>query len=189
MNTKAHLSGGPFALQRVVVTGANGAGKSTFATTLGQRSGLPVLHNDAFALTTRWQRRPRSGVQRAVAQALSAPRWIIEGGPSLIRPDVLAHAPLVIWLDLPRGLRIRRIIGRSLRYAGRTRPEHPAGNRDWPGVRQVRFVAGAWRDAGAYNRAISEGLGSYPVTRLTSPQAISAFLDTVETAGEGTKLL
>lgn len=33
-------------MRRVLVIGASGAGKSTFAARMGQRTGLPVIHLD-----------------------------------------------------------------------------------------------------------------------------------------------
>lgn len=162
------------AMRRVVVVGANGAGKTWFA----GRLGLPVIHKDALALTSGWQQHPRAHVQTEMARLVRADRWVLEGGPSVLTPQVLDRAELVIWLDLPGPLRFWRVVRRSLRYAGRVRPEHPAGNRDWPGLRQSRF---AWRalTAGArFADAIEVALAdtSVPVIRLRSTKDVRRFL-------------
>ena len=72
------------------------------------------------------------------------PSWILEGGPSVLTTHALSRADIVVWLDMPKGLRVRRIIWRSLQFMGQTRPEHPTGNPEWPGVRQMRFIGKAW---------------------------------------------
>lgn len=163
---------------RVVVVGANGAGKTWFARDLAARMGVPVMAKDAMALTTGWQQRPRAQVQAAIADAIMAKAWVLEGGPSILSPLVLDRADLVIWLDLPASVRFWRIVRRSLRYLGRTRPEHPPGNRDWPGRRQFRF---AWRALVAgdqFARAINDALAgsAVPVVRLRTPADVMAFL-------------
>lgn len=137
--------GGLFSCQRVLIIGANGAGKTWFANRLSDRTGLPVFHNDAFALKTGWAYRDRSDIRRTQDDVIAQPRWILEGGPSLLQTDGLKRADVVVWLDPPKSVRIGRIIWRSIRFMGRNRPEHPEGNADWPGRRQFRFVRKAWR--------------------------------------------
>ena len=160
-------------MRRLVVVGANGAGKTWFA----ERLGLPVIHKDALALTTGWQQHPRADVQDAIARLILADKWVLEGGSSVLTPQVLERADLVIWLDLPAPLRFWRVVRRSVRYAGRVRPEHPAGNRDWPGLRQWRF---AWRSLTAGARvaeAIETSLtgAGVPVLRLRSSEDVLRF--------------
>lgn len=46
-------------MQRVIVTGANGAGKSHFAAVpAGQLTDIPLISHDQFELLRDWQRRP-----------------------------------------------------------------------------------------------------------------------------------
>ncbi len=153
---------------RVVVVGANGAGKTWFARQLSDRMGASVICKDALALKTGWVQRARAEVRADIVDRISAERWVLEGGPSVLIPEVLARADLVIWLDMSAGLRFWRIIRRSLRYAGRVRPEHPPGNRDWPGLRQWRFAWRALTGGDRFRGAIEAGLDGVvtPVVRL-----------------------
>ena len=159
---------------RVVVVGANGAGKTWLAARLAERMAAPVISKDALALTTGWVQRPAAQVRADIIARIAADRWVLDGGPSVLIPDVLARADLVVWLDVPARLRFWRVLRRSLRYAGRVRPEHPPGNRDWPGPRQWRF---AWRvlvAGGRFRAAIAAGLdgAGVPVVRLQSAAAV-----------------
>jgi len=169
---------------RVVVVGANGAGKTWFAQALGARVGAPVIHKDAFALMTDWHQRPGADVKADVLHAVASERWVLEGGPSILSKPILAHATLVVWLDIPTPLRAWRVFYRSLRYLGRTRPEHPAGNRDWPGIRQSRFLWRALVGGDRFAAAITHAMdgATVPRLRLRTKAEISAF---IEAAGEG----
>lgn len=168
--------GGLFA-KRVIVTGANGAGK----TWLAVRLGLPVIHNDGLALTTGWRHRPSDHVKAARDQAAADPSCVIEGGPSVLSGQAIARAQVIVWLDLPRHLRVARISWRSLRYAGRTRPEHPPGNRDWPGLRQAKFIKQAWVRSVAFQHAVAGGVdrAQCPVIRLRNTADTHALLASI----------
>ncbi|SMY09622.1 DNA topology modulation protein FlaR [Flavimaricola marinus] len=188
------FQGGTVSLQttaRIIVTGANGAGKSWLATRLGQQLDQPVIHKDALALRQGWRQRPKAEVQSALAAQIAQPQWVLDTGPTGLTAQTLSHATLVIWLDPPPWTRFRRVLSRSLRYIGRTRPEHPPGNRDWPGLRQWRFLIGTVRNAGAFEAAISQALGGTdtPVLRLTDRHAAQALLGSLQTPGEGAERL
>lgn len=174
------VDGGPVS-RRIVVVGANGAGKTWFATRLSQLLGYPVICKDALVLKTGWQRRPKAEVQAELARLIAAELWILEGGPSILAPAVLQRADLVIWLDPPARVRFWRVVTRSLRYMGRTRPEHPAGNRDWPGVRQCRFAWRALMHGDQFARAIADALSAstVPVLHLRSRAAVFAFMNRI----------
>jgi adenylate kinase family enzyme len=150
--------GGLFSAQRILVVGANGAGKTWFAFKWADRTHGPVFHNDALKLDRGWRTRPAIEIAKAQSDILARDIWIFEGGPSILTPQALSRAQVVVWLDMPRSLRVGRIIWRSLRYMGQTRPEHPSGNVDWPGRRQFRFLVSAWRSDAAMKRAVCAGL-------------------------------
>ena len=165
---------GGLSFSRVIVVGANGAGKTWFARQLA----LPVISKDALALTTGWQQRPRSIVQAEILRLIDADRWVLEGGPSILNSSSLARAELVIWLDLPARLRFRRVVWRSIRFLGRTRPEHPPGNRDWPGMRQWLFAWRALTTGARFQQAVEWSLNGHfgPVVRLRSVTEIDVWL-------------
>ena len=153
---------------RVVVTGGNGAGKTVAAAAFAGQSGLPLYHKDALALTSNWQTRPAAEVRAALVAIAKTDGWIIDMGPAEIPGLIEDRADLVLWLDPPILRRIWRVFWRSVQYIGRTRPELPPGNRDWPGIRQMRFVTGVWRSRRMVDQsltALSER-GNVPVLRL-----------------------
>lgn len=152
-------------LTRVVVTGANGAGKTHLANRLHDaRPDVPLVHLDALKLLTDWQTRPRAKVEADLDAQVITDAWIIEGGPrSLAR--IIGRAQCVIWLDPPLWLRTARLLRRAMTARGKTRAELPDGNPDrlW---QQIKF---GWRSLRAdrrFRRAISSTLANCPPEKV-----------------------
>ena len=116
--------------QRIIVTGANGAGKSHTAARLAAVwPAVPLVSFDAIKLQRDWRQRPRSEIDASLAAVVRGEAWILEGGPSLL-PLALPRANAVIWLDPPGHVRGWRLLVRPWKHWGRTRSELPAGNVD-----------------------------------------------------------
>ncbi len=132
-------------VRRVILTGANGTGKSYVASRFhNARPEIPVISFDAIKLTREWQQRPRSEINHELARIVAMDAWILEGGPSLLF-QALPRAEVVIWLDPPELTRAWRLAIRPWRNLGKTRAELPAGNSDWP-IQQYRFALRSIRD-------------------------------------------
>jgi adenylate kinase family enzyme len=69
----------PGAVERVLVIGGPGAGKSTLAARLGAALGLPVVHLDAHFWRPGWQESPRPEWAARVAELAAAERWVMDG--------------------------------------------------------------------------------------------------------------
>ena len=150
---------------RLIVTGANGAGKSHLAARLGAlRPDIPVISFDALKLKRNWAQRPRADIETDLKQAIAGKAWILEGGPSLL-PLALEHADAVIWLDPPERLRAWHLLARPWRNLGKTRPELPEGNDDWP-TEQYIFAFRSLRARRKFKQGISERLGKVEVLTL-----------------------
>lgn len=114
-------------MQRVLVIGPGGAGKTTVAVALAELRGLPLVHLDALYWRTGWQASPADEWERVVDTAIAAPRWVMDGNyGGTLRKRVQA-ADTIVFLDLPRIICILRVLRRRLAYAGRSRPSMPVG--------------------------------------------------------------
>jgi adenylate kinase family enzyme len=105
---------------RIAVVGTSGAGKTTFGAKLEKASGIPAIELDMINWRPGWF--DRSGQDKAgfvadVAAAVAGDRWAIVGNYGAARPLVLKRATHVVWLDLPRPLVMRQVIGRSFARA------------------------------------------------------------------------
>ena len=106
-------------MRRIVVTGARGSGKSSFALELGRILDIRVFHLDSLFWRPGWI--PCSPEERrsVLADIVRKEKWIIEGhadykcanGTYEIR---LATADTVVFLDLPQWLCLWRILKRKL---------------------------------------------------------------------------
>src|SRR5262245_11527403 len=106
-------------MQRVLVIGSGGAGKSTFATRLGAATGLPVVHLDARYWRPGWVPTPKQEWTRAIDEISARDAWIMDGNYGGTLDRRLAACDTVLFLDLPRVVCLRRVLWRSLRYWGR----------------------------------------------------------------------
>lgn len=110
-------------MRRVMINGGPGSGKSTLARALGAATGLPVYHMDQIHHMPRWQPRPLEE-KIPMANAIEAKdAWIFEGGLSATYANRAARADTMIWIDLPVGLRIWRVMTRLIKDYGKSRPD------------------------------------------------------------------
>ena len=115
-------------LDRVVVVGACGAGKTTFARALANCLGAPFVELDALHHGPGWSIRP--SFAEDVEIATRGPRWVADGNYSALRPMLWSRADAVVWLDLPLWLVEYQVIRRSLlRWIRRTELWNERGDR------------------------------------------------------------
>jgi len=88
-----------FPYQRVVVVGATGSGKSTLAEQLAGRFGFEFIELDALYWLPGWEPASEQEFRHRVAQAISAPRWVMAGNYHVTRDLSWRRAEAVIWLD------------------------------------------------------------------------------------------
>ncbi len=144
-------------MQKVIVTGANGTGKSHLAARLHvTRPEVPVISYDSIKLTKDWVQRPQAEIEAKLSHVLQADSWILEGGPSLLR-QAIPQAQWVIWLDPPEWQRAWRLFSRPWKHWGKQRPELPEGNVDWP-LQQFRFAINSLRRRREMRNSISSAL-------------------------------
>lgn len=158
-------------MERIVVAGPGGAGKSVLARHLGSSWGLPVLHLDALFWGPGWKPTPPE-VWRGVVEGLAGgDRWVIEGGYPEILDILLERAQLAVLLDLPRRVTIPRLLIRPFRRRDRHRGDLPRGLRH---VVDGENMGWAWHWAERDRPAVLAALGSFSgeTVLLRSPRAV-----------------
>lgn len=110
-------------LDRILLVGSAGAGKSTLARQLGPALGLPVVHLDREFWRPGWVETPSEEWELRVDELVNQPRWLMDGNYSRTFEPRVVRAQAVVFLDFPRGLCIRRVLGRTLKHFGRSRPD------------------------------------------------------------------
>lgn len=114
-------------MQRVLIIGPCGAGKSTLAATLGPRLNLPVFHMDQINWKAGWVESSKDEIREKLARITASDRWLIEGTYGGTLAERLHRADTVIYLDFPIRLCVARLFRRIWTYRGRTRPDMTEG--------------------------------------------------------------
>jgi adenylate kinase family enzyme len=97
--------------ERILVTGTSGSGKTTLAGRIAATIDAPHTEIDALFHGPDWT--PRESFLRDVAAFTAEPRWVTEWQYDTARPLLLQRADLLVWLDLPPALVMRRVIRRT----------------------------------------------------------------------------
>lgn len=96
------------------MVGNAGAGKTVLAARLARRLGVAHIELDAIFHLAGWQELPEDDFRARVSAATAADGWVVDGNYTAVRDIIWARADTVVWLDLPRRLVMRRVIGRTL---------------------------------------------------------------------------
>jgi len=166
-------------MKRVMIAGGPGSGKSTLARQLGAQTGLPVYHMDQIHWMPGWVERAKADKIDLVRQIVAEDSWVFEGNFSTTFPERLARADTFIWLDLPVHIRFFRVLWRTFRDHGKTRPDMAPDCPEGFHRETLPFWAYIWRtrrSARVKLAAIADGGHDLRVVHLKSPSQVRAFL-------------
>ena len=88
-------------MQRVLVIGCPGAGKSTFARKLHELTGLPLIYLDMLWHKPDRTNYPQAEFDNALTAVLETDRWIIDGNYQRTMEMRLKRCTTVFFLDYP----------------------------------------------------------------------------------------
>jgi adenylate kinase family enzyme len=166
-------------MNRVLVIGSGGSGKTTFSKRLGARLGLPVIHLDAHYWRPGWVEPSHDEWDRQVREFIEQPSWVMDGNYGRTLDVRLAACDTAIFLDLPRSVCMWRILKRRLQYRGRTRPDVAPG---CPEQLSWEFLVWVWTYRARRRPQILERLRELKTARavvLSSPSEAERFLDSI----------
>lgn len=176
-------------MQRIMIIGAPGSGKSTAAQLIGARLDLPVYHIDRDVnWLPNWQERPLEGRIKKAEEIAARDRWVFEGSFSRTYATRLARADMLIWLDTPLALRLFRVTRRALSSLGQTRPDMADGCEE----RLSMLPEFIWFILRTARRSSRKSLDLYTSARLQkhrlrSARAVNAFVSGLPRAPAGSE--
>jgi adenylate kinase family enzyme len=127
-------------MNRIMVVGNAGAGKSTFARRLGGKLALPVIHLDSHFWHAGWQTPELQAWRQQVPALAASTAWVMDGNYINTFDIRMPRADALVWLDHPRGICMRRVLVRTIMGYGRTRSDLAEGCPDRFDVAFLRYV-------------------------------------------------
>jgi adenylate kinase family enzyme len=97
---------------RVLVAGTSGAGKTTLARRVAGVLQLPCVELDALFHGPAWTPRPDFAAE--VHRFAATSTWVTEWQYDAVRSRLADRADLLVWLDLPQAVVVRRVVLRTV---------------------------------------------------------------------------
>ena len=110
-------------MQRVMIIGNCGAGKTHLSLALAQKTGLPVVHLDKLKWHGDWQALSSEEFDLILEEELKKSRWIIDGNYNRTIEWRMKYADTVIYLDFSTLACLYGVTMRVLSNYGKTRPD------------------------------------------------------------------
>ena len=171
-------------MKRVLVIGCPGAGKTTFAKQLADKTGLPLIHLDYYyhdKSKDYYSQINKPAWFAKVRELTNKPAWIIDGNYSSTFPERFEAADTIFYFDVPLGTRLHGVLIRRWRYRNKKRSDMPA---DWQETISWEFMKFVWRFE-KYRPRIENVLNketSKKVIKFKSRAAAQKYLDNINTS-------
>ena len=127
-------------MERVLVIGCPGSGKSTLSRNLREKTGLPVIHLDQLWWERDWQHVSKEEFDRRLALALSMDRWIMDGNFERTLPRRIEKCDTIIYLNFGRWACLWGMLQRVTKSYGKVRSDMAEGcpeRFDWDFIRYI----------------------------------------------------
>lgn len=114
-------------MERIMIIGCGGAGKSTLARQLGEKRDIPVVHLDKLFWKPGRVSLSKEEFDKVHREAIAQEKWIMDGNFDRTMPERLKRCDTVIYLDFSRFDCLMGVFKRILTTYGKVRPDMGEG--------------------------------------------------------------
>jgi adenylate kinase family enzyme len=129
-------------MDKIVIIGSPGSGKSTIARKLGRKLHIKVVHLDRIFWQPGWEEKPRDTRIEILQELVRENQWIIEGTYLDSSEPRLKAADAIIFLDIPSFLCLQRVIKQHYKTKGHPRHDLKEGCEDKLNLIRILKVLG-----------------------------------------------
>lgn len=114
-------------MQRIIIIGCPGSGKTTLATKLQKLLHIELFHLDQYFWQPYWIESDKQTFNQTVKSITEKESWIIDGNYRRTLELRIEKADTIIYLNYPTIVCLARAIKRIIRHWGKVRYELPEG--------------------------------------------------------------
>ncbi len=181
-------------MNRVVVVGTSGSGKTAFARSLALEMSVPQVEMDAIFHRGGWSATPDDAFRAEVMEFAKGSAWVADGNYTShwTREVLWPRAETFVWLDLPRRVVVTRVIRRTLRRVVTREQLWDGVSEPWSNLYSAdphrNIMLWAWttfhHNREKFRNCLEDGTWSHAdVSRLTSTDAVERFLSSARVSG------
>lgn len=167
-------------VERVLVYGVTGSGKSTAAQRIAALTGLPLTLVDDLTWMPGWVPVPDERQREMFEQMVAGDRWVLDSAYGSWLDVVLPRAQVIVALDYPRWFSLQRLMRRTVRRAIDKQPICNGNIQSWRGLWArdsiVRWHFDSFARKRERMRAWAAAADGPPVLLISRPRQLAALL-------------
>lgn len=166
-------------MERILIIGCGGAGKSTLARQLGEKLNLPVVHLDKLFWKPGWVESTKEEIDEKIRLEMEKPRWIMDGNYNRTLPERAKHCDTIIYLDFSRFACLRGVLKRVITTYGTVRPDMGEGCPERIDLDFLKWVWNYNRDKRERNYELLNGTPHAKTIVLKNRRMVKRFLQSL----------
>ncbi len=167
-------------MERIIIIGCGGAGKSTLARQLGEKLELPVVHLDKLFWLPGWVEMDKEEFDDLLRAEMAKEKWIMDGNFNRTMPERIARCDTIIYLDFSRMACLMGVLKRVITTYGKERPDMGKG---CPERIDFDFLKWVWNfnknKRQRYYRMLNEAEGKQTIV-LNNRRMVKRFLASLD---------
>lgn len=167
-------------MERILIIGCGGAGKSTLARQLGEKLNLPVVHLDKLFWKPGWVESSKAEIDERIHLEMQKPRWIMDGNYNRTLRERVKHCDTIIYLDFSRLFCLMGVLKRIITTYGTVRPDMGEGCPERVDLEFLKWVWNYNRDKRECNYRLLNEAENVETIVLKNRRMVKRFLQSLE---------